>query len=121
MTPLDTGWPATPARGQSWPPEKVARLCRGYLAGSTLPQMAREIGCSKSAAVGKFWRLRKEGHSLAKIAAAGREPGTREQVAAWMASHGGSIADCSRALGFSYDATRSAWCRVRRKLGAQAR
>ncbi len=104
----------------AWTPHRIGLLCRRYAEGASFKEVGAELGCSKNAAIGKFNRLIKERHALALKAAAPRA-GTADRVAAWMASYGGSVADCARSLGVSYISAKSAWDRVRARLGTQAR
>jgi hypothetical protein len=43
-----------------------------------------------------------------------------DELAAWMAEHGGRVRDAAKALGWNYDATKHVWQRIRKRLGAQA-
>lgn len=105
----------------AWTNENVGTLCRSYLAGDRFEDIARRLGCTKSAAVGKFNRLLKDGHALANQAAAMRSPRTEDRVAEWMSVYGRGVAECARALGITEPAARQAWGRIKRKLGSQAR
>jgi hypothetical protein len=105
----------------TWTPDRIGALCRGYMAGYRFEDIAPRIGTTKSAAVGKFNRLLKDGHSLARTAAESRNETTEDRVATWMARFGGGVADCARALGITEPAARNAWTRIKRKLGHQAR
>lgn len=104
-----------------WTSERIGALCRAYKAGERFEDIALRIGTTKGAAVGKFYRLRKQGHALARIAAESRRETTEDLVADWMARRGGGIAQCARDLGITDPAARNAWTRIRRKLGSQAR
>lgn len=104
-----------------WTPERVGTLCRRYRDGALHSEIAEALGTTKNACVGKFNRLVNEGSPIAIQAADARAGGTMDKVAEWMASHGGSIAECALCLGLNYDATRSAWDRVKARLGRQAR
>lgn len=106
----------------TWTPERIGHLCRRYRDGAHFSHIGEELGCGKCAAIGKFHRLLREGHPLATRAARVRNDGTTmNRVADWMASYGGSIADCARALGVGYYTVKSAWDRIRAPMGAQAR
>ncbi len=105
----------------SWTPLRTGHLCRRRLDGAHFSTIARELGIAKGSAIGKFHRLLRDRDALALSAEAETEEGTSVRVAEWMAAYGGSIADCARSMGISYDSARSAWSRVRRKMGAQAR
>ena len=104
----------------AWTPQRIGDLCRLYMAGQRFEDLAPRIGVTKGAAVGKFNRLRKEGHALACQAADERSSTTEDRVASWMERFGGTLSQCADDLGVSYYAVRSAWNRVRAKLGAQA-
>lgn len=102
-----------------WTPETVGHLCRRYRDGALHSEIAAEIGTTKNACIGKFRRLLS--HSALAQSAFDARNGTRmDEVADWMAAHGGSIADCARSLDIHYDAARAAWNRIRQKLGEQA-
>lgn len=105
----------------TWTPDAVGALCRGYMAGERFEDVARRLGTTKGAAIGKFNRLVKEGHALASQAAAMRSPRTEDRVAEWMSVYGRGVAECARALGITEPAARQAWGRIKRKLGSQAR
>lgn len=105
----------------TWTPERIGILCRRYRDGALHSEIAEVLGTSKNACVGKFNRLLNEGHPIAIHAADARAGGTMDKVANWMASHGGSIAECAACLGLSYGAAKCAWDRVRARLGRQAR
>lgn len=105
----------------TWTPERIGHLCRRrFHDGALFKDIAREIGTTKSAVIGKWGRLLNEGHTLAIAAERVRYRSRMDEVADWMAAYGGSIADCARSLNVSYLTAKCAWDRVRRNLGPQA-
>jgi DNA-binding CsgD family transcriptional regulator len=108
-------------RKRTWTPDRIGALCRGYMRGHRFEDIAPRLGVTKSAAVGKFNRLLKEGHALARQAADARSETTESRVAEWMATYGGTVAQCARCLGITEPSARNAWTRIKRKLGRQAR
>ena len=105
-------------------PRRTDTLCKLWGEGLSASAIAERMsGCTRNAVIGKIGRLRQDGNAdiLAADAKRGPRINRTEQVAEWMAEHGGRICDCARGIGLAPELTLKAWQRVCRDMGEQAR
>lgn len=103
-----------------WTDQHVAQLCSARAKDVSFDKIARELHCSRSAAIGKFDRLKRDGYAPALAVKPQLRVTLRYLVADWMAENGGTVAACSRAIGHDFESVKTAWGRIRRGLGRQA-
>lgn len=106
----------------TWDAPTIARLLDRYANRMPTSAIASQLGTTRNAVIGKVNRLRAEQVPAMIEADAKRGPriNRTNQVAEWMAEHGGRVCDCARALGIGQDSTLRAWQRVCRDMGEVA-